>query len=469
MKFDEAIVNYQKALQINPEFAKAYNGLGHVFHEKGQLDEAEAYYRRAIQIDPENLHSYEGLLFQMLYTSKYDSRTVFQEHLRFAKLFAEPFSSFISPHTNGCLPDRRLRIGYVSPDFRRHSVKYFLEPVLSSHNHERFEVFCYSDVLIPDNVTERLRGYADQWRNIAGVPDQQVAELVQKDEIDILIDLAGHTGYNRMLVFARKPAPVQVSWLGYANTTGLSTIDYRIVDKHTDPTGLTDQYYTEKLIRMPQCFVCYMPDKDSPDAGDLPALKSGYITFGSLNIFAKISSEVIGLWCKILKAVPDSHLLVKTRSLTDQSTREYALRMFTQRGIGPERIRLMSYEPSYRGHLDIYNHIDIGLDPFPYNGTTTTCEALWMGVPVVTLAGNTHASRVGASLLSNVGLSDLIADTQDKYLQITLNLAGDLKKLQELRRNLREMMMRSPLTDAEGFTRYLEDCYRSIWGKWCGK
>jgi predicted O-linked N-acetylglucosamine transferase (SPINDLY family) len=281
------------------------------------------------------------------------------------------------------------------------------------------------------------------------------------------VDLAGHTGYNRMLLFARRPAPVQVSWLGYPNTTGLSTIGYRIVDDYTDPPGLTDPFCTEKLIRMPESFLCYRPDKDSPAAGELPASKSGRVTFGSFNVLPKVSGKTFALWAALLRAIPESCLIMKTRSFSDRTACNVALEMFASYGISPERIELVSYKPSFKEHLEMYNQIDVALDTFPYNGTTTTFEAIWMGIPVITLAGDTHASRVGVSILSNIGLPELIARSQDEYVAIALNLVNDLRRLQTLRDSLREMMVKSPLTDARRFTGNLENCYRSIWEKWC--
>jgi protein O-GlcNAc transferase len=465
-KLDEAVSNYQKALRLNPDFAEALNGLGRVFHTRGQFDDAEINYRLALKIKPDHL-CYSNLLLMMNYDSRYTSKAVFEEHLRFAKQIAEPMYPASSHYENKRSPSRRLKIGYMSPDFRRHSVNYFIEPVLSSHNHERFEVFCYSDVHIPDNVTEKLRGHADQWRNIAGVSDQKVAELVQKDAIDILIDLAGHTGYNRMLVFARKPAPIQVSWLGYPNTTGLSTIDYRIVDSYTDPPGLTDPFYTEELIRMPDSFLCYQPDADSPDVGPLPATANGNITFGSFNNFTKETPEVLALWADIMKRVPYSRLILKAKSFRDNIVCRNVLDIFAGCGITSDRIELFAHSTSFREHLGLYNRIDIGLDPFPYNGTTTTCEAIWMGVPVITLAGKTHSCRVGASLLTNTGLPELVAGTNERYIHTAVSLAGDIKRLEALRKALRHMMKESVLTDSNKFIAGLESLFRSIWNKWC--
>jgi len=497
---DEAIASYQKALELNPKNADAYVNLSIVLKGKGQLHEAVISCQKALQHDPSNAFAYinmgnavlyqgkpekaeecyrhalginsnlslaySNLLCSMNYNPRHDAQAIFTEHTRFAKQFAEPLSSCILPHTNSGIPDRRLKIGYVSPDFRKHSVAYFIEPVLVSHNREDFEVFCYANVLAQDEVTERIQASVDHWRIIAGLSDEGAAELITRDGIDILVDLAGHTANNQILLFARKPAPVQASWIGYPATTGLLTIDYKIVDGYTDPPGMTEGYYTEELVRLPESFLCYLPDKESPEVRPLPALEVGHITFGSFNNFAKVSSAVVSLWTEILKSVPESRLILKSHSFVDSETFRYAMEMFTREGVEENRIELLQYEPSVRGHLDLYGRVDIALDTHPYHGTTTTCEALWMGVPVVTLAGNCHASRVGVSLLSNIGLPELIAKTQEEYVRIAINLANNLEQLQFLRGNLREMMAHSLLTDTKSFTANLERCYREMWRKW---
>jgi protein O-GlcNAc transferase len=467
-QLDEAILNYRKAIQLSPDLAEPYNGLANALQDQGKLEEAEGCYRHALKLKPAVAY-YDNLLMLMNYSSCQEAGAVFSDHLKYAKQFEAPLAHVIAPHQNDCSSARRLRIGYVSPDFRRHSVQYFIEPALVSHNRDRFEVFCYSDVLEPDNVTLRLQSYADQWHNIKGMPDEKAAELVRKDGVDILVDLAGHTANNRLLLFARKPAPVQVSWIGYPNTTGLSTMDYRMVDSYTDPPGLTDPFCSEELIRLPESFLCYLPDKDSPAVGGLPARESGYSTFGSFNYFPKVSPETADLWAKILKAVPGSRLILKTRNFADSTTCQYAMDMFMRRGIAAERIELLSMKTSFGEHLDVYNRIDIALDTFPYNGTATTCEALWMGVPVVTFAGNIHACRVGKSLLTNIGLPELVSGTFEEYVSIAVNLAHDLKRLQALRESLRDTMLHSPLTDAKRFIMNLENCYRTMWERWCRK
>jgi len=466
-KLGEAIRSYNLALTIKPDFVEAYTNLGKALTDCGRLNEAEACFKRSLDVQPKFSMPYSNLLFLMNYNSRYDAKIIFFEHLKFAKKYAEPLSFNITLFTNDCVFTRRLKIGYVSPDFRRHSVAYFIEPVLMKHNREDFELFCYSDVVIHDDVTRRICEYPDHWQSIIGKSDEKVAELIRKDGIDILIDLTGHTANNRILLFARKPAPVQVTWIGYPATTGLSTIDYKIVDRYTDPPGMTEQFHTEKLIRLPESFLCYLPETDCPEVGELPALTTGYVTFGSFNAFAKLSPEVLKSWINILKAVPNAHLLIKSKSLSDRMVRDYVIDIFNKEGIDRKRIEVLSWVSTSIEHLKTYNKIDIGLDTFPYNGTTTTCEAMWMGLPVITLAGNTHASRVGVSLLSNVGLIELIAKTNEEYVEIAVNLARDTMRLQLLRERLRDMMINSPLTDAKRFTINLEKCYREIWETWC--
>jgi predicted O-linked N-acetylglucosamine transferase (SPINDLY family) len=465
-RLNEAVTNYQKAIEINSHLIEAYNNLGLALQEQGRVNEAEDAYRQALHLKPDFALCHSNLLLLMNYNCRHDAQSVFTEHLRFAKQFAEPLASSIPPHTNDPTPDRRLRIGYVSPDFRRHSVNYFIEPVLASHNHEQFEIVCYSDVLKPDTVTEQLRGYANRWRTIAGISDEDVSGLIRQDRIDILVDLAGHTGNNRMLTFARKPAPVLVTGIGYPPTTGLSTIDYKIVDNFTNPLREADRFYTEKLLRFPGCFVVYLPDKDCPAVKSLPAFSAGNVTFGSFNNFAKVTTEVADLWARILLAVPGSRLMLKWKCFSDNVTRQNAINMICQRRIDSERIILETAEPSPM-YLASYNSVDIGLDTFPFNGLTTTCEALWMGVPVITLAGTAYASRAGASLLSNIGMTELIAGNFDEYVLLAVNLASDINRLQSYRERLRNMMRQSPLMNEKQFTSNLENCYRKIWQNWC--
>lgn len=466
-QFHDAILCYKKALLISPERADTHSSLGNAYFNLGKLDKSEDFFRNALKIKPDFLYAYSYLLLSINCNPRYDGRSICFEHIKFAMDFAEPLYPDSPAYTNTRTGTRRLRIGYLSPDFKKHPVSFFIEPVLISHNRESFDIFCYSDVEAEDEVSIRMKKYVHKWQKIAHMSDTEVYDLIKKDEIDILVDLAGHTLRNRMLLFARKPAPVQVNWVGYPATTGLSSMDYKIVDQYTDPVGLTEHLYTEQLIRFPECFLCYLPDKDTPAVGELPRLSTGYITFGSFNNFAKISPEVFHLWTKILNSIPTSHLILKGKGFSDKTLCSSCLNIFRKEGINPDRIELLPPIPLFREHLNLYNRIDIGLDTFPYNGTTTTCEAMWMGVPVVTLAGNTHCSRVGTSLLSNIGLKDLSAKTQDEYIELATNLAIDNDRLQFLRNNLREMMVKSALCNVNRFITNLENCYRQLWNNWC--
>ena len=468
-ELQEAFDIFRQALQINPNHALVLNNLGNVLKDQGKVYEAGEYCKRAFEIKSDFIEAYSNYLLFMNYDSHNDAQTIFSEHVRLGKQVGEPLTAHTASYSNNCSTDRKLKIGYVSPDFRQHSVAYFIEPVMKEHNPEYLDVFCYSNSIIQDEVTERIKQYTDHWRDITRMSDESVSRLIHEDKIDILVDLTGHTGNNRMLLFARKPAPVQVTWIGYPATTGLSAIDYKIVDTYTDPPGVTDHFYTEELIRMPESFLCYLPLINYPEITDLPAISAGHICFGSFNNFSKVSSETAELWTRILQSVPNARLLLKAKCFSDEQTRRYAKEMFSMGNIDGDRVELLPWEPSTHPHLALYSRIDIALDTFPYHGTTTTCEALWMGVPVITLAGNTHASRVGVSLLSNVGLPDLIAQTPEEYVAKAVDLARDLEKLQSLRKSLRDLMSRSPLTDAKKFTHHLEEAYRRMWRTWCMK
>jgi protein O-GlcNAc transferase len=496
-KRDDAIACFQKAIALNPRLAGAYNNIGNILKGVERLDEAESYYLKAIEADANfsDAHSNIGtvygikgkvreaiasfskalllkpnyvaakgnLLFHLNYIDDLTPSEVYSEYVSFSQLFCDPLKGTIRPHVNDRSPDRKLKIGYVSGDFRTHSVAFFLEPVLAHHDNEEVEVFCYSNSLVWDQMTRQLHSYVDNWRTITGLTDVEIANLIRQDQIDILVDLCGHTSGNRLLVFARKPAPVQVTWLGYPNTTGLPTIDYRITDQYADPVGATEKFHSEELIRMPDTFSCYRPSDQAPEAAPLPALRNGFITFGSFNNFAKITSRVIALWSEVLKRVPKSRLVLKTGGLNEKDLQERVYKEFSTYGISAERLELSGRDASVGLHYQRYHEIDIALDTFPYNGTTTTCDALWMGVPVITLEGNTHAGRVGVSQLTNLGVTELIAKTADDYLRIAVTLAGNLHDLSQLRAGLRGRMMKSPLMDESRFTHNLETAYRKMW------
>jgi predicted O-linked N-acetylglucosamine transferase (SPINDLY family) len=466
---DQALVHCERALSLKPDHVETHNSLGVVLVAQGQIDQAVAHYERALLLWPNYAPGHSNLLYALNYASGNDPVAVYAAHCAFAKRQEAPLSTSIQPHANDRLPERRLRIGYVSSDFRQHSVGYFIEPVLAHHDHERFEIFCYSNNLREEEATLRLKSHADHWRRIIGLSDDLAAKQIRDDQIDILVDLNGHTANNRLLVFARKPAPLQVTWLGYPNTTGLTTMDYRLTDRFADPPGMTEHLHSEKLIRLPECFSCYQPPLEASEVVGLPAWEKGYVTFGSFNNLAKITPEVMAVWARILLAVPGACLILKNAGLGGSTVQQTVRETFTGLGVAPERLELLGPDQSEKTHLERYGSIDVALDPFPYNGATTTCEALWMGVPVVVLAGRTHAGRVGVSQLSNLGLTEIIGHTMDEYIAAALRLATDLKHLSALRKELRSRMAASPLTDGQRFTNNLEQAYRVMWHDWCLK
>ena len=464
-KYDEAAACHRRAIQLKPDLAEAHSNLGSVLREMGQIEEAIACHREAIRIKPDFVNAHSCLVFALNCDPNRNAEEILTEHRAWSDRHALPLMREMISHANDRSPERRLRIGYVSADFRRHSVGHFFAPLLEHHDRQSFEIFCYSNVQYPDGLSERMKRSCDVWRNIVGLGDEAVADLVRSDAIDILVDLSGHTAGNRLLVFARKPAPIQVTYLGYANTTGMAAIDYRLTDALADPPGMTDQLNVEKLWRLPGCAWCYEPPKD---AAEVPPREDGPIIFGCFNAFAKTNSNLVALWAELLKRVPESRLLLKSAGAGESSSRQRILSRFAEHGVPSERIEMIGRIADQRQHLQYYHRVDVALDTYPYHGTTTTCEALWMGVPVMTLGGGTHVSRVGVSLLSCVGLPELVAQSAEEYVSIAVGLANDLQRLAELRRTLRSRMRQSPLMDAVRFARDIETAYRHAWRNWCG-
>ncbi|HMD52957.1 MAG TPA: hypothetical protein VKJ65_00200, partial [Phycisphaerae bacterium] len=374
-------------------------------------------------------------------------------------LYAAPLRRFIQPHPNDRNPDRRLRIGYVSPDFRQHVVGRNLLPLLQRHDRANFEIFCYSNVIHADSMTEKLRSHADQWRNITDQTDQSAAQMIRNDRIDILVDMSLHMAGNRLLIFAAKPAPVQATFMGYPGSTGLETVDYRLTDPYLDPPGMFDAFYSEKSIRLPETFWCYDPLAEEASVNELPALKNNYITFGCLNNFCKVNDDVIALWGKVFTAIPDSRLLL---SAPAGESRERIPRALEKIGIDPRRLEFADFLPRSK-YLMLYHTMDIGLDTLPYNGHSTSLDSFWMGVPVVTLVGKTAVGRAGWSQLCNLDLKELSAPTPEEYVEIVTKLAGDLPRLAELRRTLRPRMQVSGLMNAKRFADNVEAAYREMW------
>jgi predicted O-linked N-acetylglucosamine transferase (SPINDLY family) len=452
-----------RALELEPDYAEAHNSLGNVFKDQGRLDEAMACLRRAVALQPDHAAAASNLLFTAQLHPDYDARTILAEHRNWAQRFAAPLAAQIQPHTNDRSPGRKLRVGFVSPDFRSHPVGRLLRPLFAHRDRARAEFLVYSDVRADDDVTRELKPLAESWRKIAGMSHSEVADRIRNDRVDVLVDLALHTAGNRMLVFARKPAPVQVTMLGLPSTTGLDTIDYRITDPYLDPPGEGDGDYSEKSIRLPHCFWCYQPERDSPPVAELPALRHGFVTFGCLNQFPKVSRPTLELFVNILRSLPESRLVL---SAPVGRHRRAIHSLFRDAGIASGRVAFVARLPFSR-YLERYHDLDLCLDPFPFCGGTTTMDALWMGVPVITLAGRTAVGRGGVSILSNLGLTELIARTPEQYVDLAVAWGEDQARLAELRAGLRPRMQSSPLADGKQYAAGVEAAFRGMWETWC--
>ena len=465
-KLDEAASCYRKAVDLRPDFHEACSNMGNVFKARGDIAGAVACYRKAVELNPDYDEAHSNLIFTMHYDPSVGADAILSESLAWWRQHGTPGESGFYANRfdhNGRVLSTRLRIGYMSPDFRQHSVSSFFLPLLMAHDRKDVEIYCYAEVKQPDHMTDRIRGLSDHWRSTVGLGDGAVAQQISQDRIHILVDLAGHTANSRLKVFARKPAPVQMTWLGYPGTTGIPVMDYRLTDEVADPEGHSGECYSEKLVRLEEGFLCYLPPDGAPGVSRLPAIGSGRITFGSFNTLPKMNEKVIEVWSRILLQVPGSSLLLKCKSLADKSTKRRCMDLFTKNGVTSDRVDMLPATASIPEHLRLYNKMDIGLDPFPYNGTTTTCEALWMGVPVVTLTGNRHSSRVGASILTRLGLEELITVNDEEYVSRAVGLAGDLDRLGKLRAGMRRLMIVSPLCDSEVFAGAVEGVYRRIW------
>jgi predicted O-linked N-acetylglucosamine transferase (SPINDLY family) len=463
---------FRRALTIAPQSAPALTGLGNTLREQGEVGEAITWLSKGLQGQAASHfdNAYFGCLLSTLnYAADISRQEVFTRHQQFGAAVAARVKAmgikFDFTQRDRRL-DRPLRIGYVSPDFRTHSCAYFLLPLLQQHDRQQVEITCYAEVARPDAVTTRFQAVAHQWHDTTIMSDEQLARQIHQDQIDILIDCAGHTEHNRLPVFGFKPAPVQMTWLGYPNSSGLDSMDYRLSDSIADPED-SDAYHSETLLRLPHGFLCFQPLEEMPAVSPLPARANGYITFGCLNNFAKVTPPVLALWLKLLKTVPHSRLMLKAAQLADSDLNARTLQYFTDQGITENRLSLVGQTPSRQEHFAHYHKIDIGLDPFPYNGTTTSCEAMWMGVPIVTLLGDRHAGRVGASLLTQVGLQHLIAPDEAHYVQLITELAEDFDQLDSLRTSLRNTVQNSPLCDAASFAHSMESVYRTAWQQWC--
>ena len=478
-RLDEAEACYRQAIGLDLANPHPWNLLGSCLRELGRIEEAIGAFREALSRKPDFREAHSNLCYDLHFDPRATPRQILRETIEWDRKFAAPLADRIRPHDDHDrdpsagqhVGTRRLRVGFVSPDFRQHVVGQNILPMFRSHDHGRFEIFCYSNAPVPDLMTDEFRGYADQWRDIRPLSDDQAAGLIRADKIDILVDLTLHMVDNRLLVFARKPAPIQVTFAGYPSTTGLSRMDYRLTDTHMDPPsmdsgqapGTHDEDYREKSIRFSGCFWCYAPLGEQPPLNQPPVVRNGFVTFGCTNTFAKTNEPTIDLWVPVLAAVPSSRLLVLAPK---GSCRVRFTESFRRRGIDPSRINFLDRQPQL-GYLRMYHQIDINLDPLPYPGHTTTMDSLWMGVPVVNLPGQLAVSRGGVSILSTAGLPELIATNPQDFVRIAASLAADIPWLAHLRRTMRDRLLSSPLMDGRRFATNLEAAYRLMWQNWC--
>jgi predicted O-linked N-acetylglucosamine transferase (SPINDLY family) len=440
--------------QLNP---RVYAALADLYLQCGRAEPAVDCFRQAVLQAPTDENTHGNLLYTLNFDSRCSPEDIFREHLKYGGLHGSMPS--LPP------PTRRrkgpIRIGYTSGDFCNHAVVNFFEPILNHHRRDLFEITLYSSTPNPDFVSERLQKPGHAWRDVSATSDEDMADIVRRDGIDILVDLSGHTSVARLGVFGRRPAPVQVNYLGYPNTTGLAAMDYRITDAWADPPGMTEQWHTERLVRLPRGFLCYQPPEGASEVSEAPCIRAGSVTFGSFSKPLKWSARAIEAWAAILRRVPDSRLLLHQYRAGPGSP--CVFESFLSLGVSPHRIQI-SGSLDGSDHWDWFHQVDLALDPFPYNGTTASCETLWMGVPLVTLAGCSHVSRVGASLLTRLGLDALIARTPEEYVELAAALAATPLRLSDLRAGMRARMLGSTLMDGPGFTRDLEAAYQELCG-----
>jgi predicted O-linked N-acetylglucosamine transferase (SPINDLY family) len=454
----DAIMFFKKALAYDDKYSDAYNNLGQAQLIVGDIYESTKNFHKGLISAYNAPQLFSNYLMSLNYNPIMSPEKIYNEHFKYNELFHSCRKYDHQFDKN----KKKLKIGYVSSDFCQNSVAYFVESILKYHDRNHFEIYCYSDVIQSDEITHRLKQYASKWVNCLAMTDDQMTECIYNDEIDILVDLSGHFSGNRLPVFAQQPAKIQVTYLGYPNTTGLSSIQYRFTDAISDPDTL-DSFYSEHLVKLENGFLCYHPQHDSSDVSSLPAEKNGFITLGSFNNLAKVNQTVIQTWAKILCQMPDAKLLLKARPLSDKKTQDYIINKFVSNGAKKDQIQCMGFLDSIQSHFEAYHYVDLALDPFPYNGTTTTCDALWMGVPVVTKCDITHAGRVGSSILTHVGLNDFISNSTEAYIAKTVSICNNISLLKNMRKHIRTIFQNSPLMDGKRFTEKLEQTYQQIW------
>jgi protein O-GlcNAc transferase len=461
---DAALASYCRALEIEPDYAKAHNNLAMLLQALGQMDAALASYRGALELEPDYAEARSNLLFCLSHNEAVDAKSLFAEHCRFGEQFEAPLRRTWSKHGNALDPQRPLQVGFVSGDFYNHAVASFIEPVLAHlSGYPQLSLHGYYNYTVEDAVNQRLRGYLTHWHPVAGLPDAVLAQKIREDGIDILIDLSGHTGKNRLLTFARKPAPVQASWMGYPGTTGLSAMDYYLADPFFLPPRQYDNQFIEKLVYLP-ANAPFLPSTSAPMVNALPALVNGYLTFGSFNRLSKLGRSVIALWSQLLRALPDSRMLLA--GLPEEGKYGTLIDWFAQEGITRERVDFHVRSDMQR-YLSLHHQVDVCLDTYPYTGGTTTLHALWMGVPTLTLAGHTAAGRQGAAILGHASLEEFVAHDAADFVRKGLSLAGDLAALSAIRARLRERFAQSAMGQPVLIAAGLERALRVMWQRWC--
>ncbi len=499
-KYEEAELMAKKTLELNPDLVEAHGNLGNVYKKQGNYKKAEAHFkealkldpkqakvlyhlgatllfsnrhkeaaehlRGAVEIDPEFYQSHSSLVYALNYIEEPSQQEVFEEHKQWGEQHSLGVQEEGWPWIERT-PERKIRVGFVSPDFKAHVVALFIQQLFKNYDKSQFEFYGYAEVENPDGYTSTFMGLLDGWRSTIGVPDQEVYQTIKNDQIDILIDLAGHTAGNRLKILSMKPAPIQVSYLGYINTTGLNEIDYRFCDAYVNPPE-TQQYYTEELIHLPDSFTCYEPIDPSPPVAETPGLTNGYITFGCFNNTNKLTPGTIRVWSELLKQLPSAKLLLKSSHLNDPLTIERFKAQFLNQGVNEEQLVFEGSSEIY-DYLATYNKIDIALDPFPHNGGTTSHDVLWMGVPMISLEGDRYVSRFGVSILNNLGYPEWVASSEKEYINKAIALASDTDLLNTIRLGLREKMRASPLCDGVQFSRNFEQTLKSIWKEFCKK
>jgi predicted O-linked N-acetylglucosamine transferase (SPINDLY family) len=505
-RFDEAVEAYRQAIAIKPQNASFHNNLASALACVGEIGQAIENCDRAIELQPGLVTADSNRIYLIHFHPDFDAESILQHQRQWARRHATPTSDLAGTsregeapaeplplaasrtgrlwdsrsrerqrlggrlalplrhsHANDRSPDRRLRIGYVAPEFRDHILGRYLLPLIQHHNHDAFEVACYSDTAASDWMTGKFRFFASLWRDTSALGHRELARQIHADQIDILVDTTLHMSGSRLLTFAHKPAPVQVTFAGYPGGTGLRAMDYRLTDPFLDPPGEYEDWYVEQSVRLRDTFWCYSPIGEQPPVNELPATPNGFVTFGCLNNFAKVNESVLDLWAKALAQVRDSRLLL----LAPQGrARRKVIERFGNAGVTADRIEFVTHQPR-DAYLRTYHRIDIGLDTFPYNGHMTSLDALWMGVPVVTRIGQMAVGRAGWSQLSNLNMTELAAHSADQFIEIVTSLASNMDHLAAIRSNLRQRMLQSPLTDAKRFAQSIEQSFRGIWQTWC--